>query len=72
MVWTEADTKRLRNQDGNWYVPYTNWDGDQFNRNANWLSNDWNSNYRVVLLVIRFCVSNHKASGRLLLGGRIA
>ena len=40
----------LRNRNGNWYVPYSNWNGSRFNRNANWLSNDWNSNYRVVLL----------------------
>lgn len=43
----------LRDRDGNWNVPYAHWNGSEFNRNANWLSNDWNSNYRVVLLVIR-------------------
>jgi hypothetical protein len=41
----------LRNRNGNWYVPNSNWNGSSFNRNANWLDNTWNSNYRVVLLV---------------------
>jgi hypothetical protein len=40
----------LRNRDGSWNVPYANWNGSKWNRNANWLTNDWDSNYRVVLL----------------------
>lgn len=52
----------LRNANGNWNVPYANWNGSKFNRNANWLDNDWNSNYRVVLLVTLF------VSASLLLG----
>jgi len=41
----------LRNSDGDAKVPYANWNGTEFNRNANRLDNDWNSNYRVALLV---------------------
>ena len=41
----------VRNSDGNWYVPYANWNGSSWNRNANWLGNSWNANYRIVLLV---------------------
>lgn len=48
----------LRNSNGHWNVPYVNWDGDKWNRNANWLDNDWNSNYRVVLLVTLSCFSS--------------
>ena len=44
---------KLRDKDGNWNVPYANWNGSKWNRNANWLTNDWNSNYRVVLLDTR-------------------
>ena len=44
---------KLRDKDGNWNVPYANWNGTKWNRNANWLTNDWNSNYRVVLLDTR-------------------
>lgn len=40
----------LRDKDGHWNVPNVNWNGDEFNRNANWLDNDWNGNERVVLL----------------------
>ncbi len=47
---------KLRDKDGNWNVPYANWNGSKWNRNANWLTNDWNGNYRVVLLdtLLRF------------------
>lgn len=48
-MWT-ALRAMLRDKDGNWNVPYSNWNGSKWNRNANWLTNDWNSNYRVVLL----------------------
>ena len=41
----------VRNSDGDWNVPYAIWNGSKWNRNANWLSNRWNSDYRVVLLV---------------------
>lgn len=41
----------LRNRDGNANVPNAKWDGGRFDRNANWLDNDWDSNDRVVLLV---------------------
>ena len=40
----------LRDKDGNWNVPYASWNGSKWNRNRNWLTNDWNGNYRVVLL----------------------
>jgi hypothetical protein len=46
----------FRDKDGNWNVPYASWNGSEFNPNGNWLTNDWNSNYRVVLLVILFLV----------------
>ncbi len=35
---------------GNWYVPCTRWNGAKFYRYGNWLNDDWNSNYRVVLV----------------------
>lgn len=40
----------LRDRSGHWSTPNVNWNGDEFNRNANWLDNDWNGNDRVVLL----------------------
>ena len=48
----------VRNSDGNANVPYVNWNGSEWNRNANWLDNDWNSNYRVVLLATIYCFSH--------------
>jgi len=48
----------LRNSNGNWNVPCVNWNGSEFNRNANWLDNEWNSNNRVVLVVtLSYCHS---------------
>lgn len=46
----------LRDHDGNWNVPNAKWDGSKWNRNANWLTNDWNADYRVVLLDTQFKV----------------
>ncbi|MEK9151625.1 MAG: hypothetical protein AAB547_03255 [Patescibacteria group bacterium] len=40
----------LRDKDGHWNVPNVNWDGSKFDRNANWLDNDWDAAERVVLL----------------------
>lgn len=40
----------LRRREGYWNVPYTNWLGSEWNRSADWLTNDWGSNCRVVLL----------------------
>ena len=39
-----------RDGGGRWGVPSADWDGSKWYRHADWLSNDWNSNYRVVLL----------------------
>lgn len=50
----------LCNSNGNWNVPYANWNGGKFNRNANWLENEWNSNNRVLLLVTLFCSHSEK------------
>ena len=54
--WVVICTK-LRNLDGHWCVPSVDWNSSGWNRNANWLDNDWDSNYRVVLLVILFISS---------------
>jgi len=51
----KASGANFCDNDGNWNVPYSNWNDDKFNRNANWLENEWNSNNRVVLLVTLFC-----------------
>ena|SRR3990167_880659 len=40
----------LRNSDGYWYVPYVHWNGSEFYRNADWLGDEWFSDFRVVLL----------------------
>jgi hypothetical protein len=40
----------LRNRDGEWCVPYAGWFGSSFSLFAYWLSDGWNSFYRVVLL----------------------
>ncbi|MEK7091802.1 MAG: hypothetical protein AAB900_02315, partial [Patescibacteria group bacterium] len=40
----------LRSSDGHWCVPYVDWSGDEWDRYAKWLDNDWNSYCRVVLL----------------------
>jgi len=41
---------KLRDKDGNWNVPYANWFGSKWSRGADWLTNDWDGLYRVVLL----------------------
>ncbi len=38
----------LRNSNGNLYVPYLNWSGDEWYLNFNRLDNDWNDNDRLV------------------------
>ena len=38
----------LRNSNGNLYVPYLNWNGDEWYLNFNRLGNDWNDNDRLV------------------------
>lgn len=43
-------TSVLGNSDGNVNVPYGNWNGDEWNRNNDWVENDWNGNERVLLL----------------------
>ena len=40
----------LRRPDGHWGVPSVGWESSGWNRDANWLDNDWGSFYRVVLL----------------------
>ncbi|TSC65127.1 MAG: hypothetical protein G01um101491_8 [Parcubacteria group bacterium Gr01-1014_91] len=40
----------LRDEVGNWNVPCADWRGTEWRRGASWLTNDWNSFYRVVLL----------------------
>ena len=40
----------LRGKDGRWLVPSAYWLGSEWHRSAPWLSNDWYSLYRVVLL----------------------
>jgi hypothetical protein len=40
----------LRVKVGDWVVPHARWDGAEWDRNAVWLTSDWSSNYRVVLL----------------------
>ena len=37
------------NDDGNRNVPYANRNGKRWNRNWNWLDNDFNSNERIAL-----------------------
>jgi len=39
----------IRNSDGNLYVRYLNWNGDQWNWNYNWLDNDFNSSNPAIL-----------------------
>jgi hypothetical protein len=38
----------LRNSNGNLYVPYLNWNGDEWYLNFNRLDNDWNDNDHLV------------------------
>lgn len=40
----------LRDEDGDWDVPYASWLGSEWRRYANWLTDGWSSLYRVVLL----------------------
>ena len=40
----------LRDRCGLWGVPYASWDGSSWRRLADWLTLDWRSRYRVVLL----------------------
>lgn len=40
----------LRHSDGRWCVPCVDWNGGGWGRSAYWLDDDWNSDYRVVLL----------------------
>lgn len=42
----------LRDGDGQWNVPDVRWTGQEFARDANWLTSQWNSRDRVVLLEI--------------------
>ena len=64
---------KLRNSNGHWNVPYLNWTGTKWNRNANRLDNDWNSNYRVVLLVtlFRFPAKNQSVFSGVSLGSSL-
>ena len=40
----------LRHSRGHWSVPCVSWGGSEWSRDARWLDNSWNSDYRVVLL----------------------
>ena len=40
----------IRGLYGGWGVPYADWHGDRWNRGGNWLEDDWNAEYRVVLV----------------------
>ena len=40
----------LRGKDGHWCVPYADWFGSEWYRNARWLTREWSSSCRVVLL----------------------
>lgn len=40
----------LRGRDGRWSVPFVEWCGSEFDRNAIWLGSDWSAFERVVLL----------------------
>ncbi len=40
----------LRGREGSWSVPSADWDGSEWDRYASWLTLDWSSGYRVVLL----------------------
>lgn len=51
-IWYYFFGSQLRDRYGGWDVPYFDWDGDEWNRSASWLSGTWNSDYRVVLLGI--------------------
>lgn len=48
--WFFFPGSTLRDLDGYWLVPYASWHGSKWLRHAIWLSYDWNSGYRVVLL----------------------
>ena len=51
--------KRIfRNHDGNLNVPCSNWNGSSLNRNCNYVSNDWNSNNRFLVLDNIFISTN--------------
>ena len=45
-------TSLFRNHNGNLIVPYLDTDGGVLKPNGNWLGNDWNDAFRVVLLPI--------------------
>ena len=53
--WSLHYCSLVRNSDGHWNVPYANWNGSDWNCNANWLDNSWDADYRIVLLVT-FCL----------------
>jgi len=40
--WYRWHLIHFSDSDGNLYVRYLIWDGRQWNRNYNWLNNDWN------------------------------
>jgi MoxR-like ATPase len=40
----------LRDRGGRWSVPCSYWVGTEFNRSAYWISLEWGSNFRIVLL----------------------
>ena len=43
-----SDGSSWVNPNGNLYVPYLNWNGDEWYLNFNRLDNDWNDNDRLV------------------------
>lgn len=44
----------IRNSDGNLYVRYLKWNGDQWNWNDNWLDNDFNSDNPAIVRATLF------------------
>lgn len=48
--WCYFFGTELRDEDGDWRVPYSYWDDGSWSRGARWLTLGWNSGYRIVLL----------------------
>ncbi|MFA6404745.1 MAG: hypothetical protein WCW03_01980, partial [Candidatus Paceibacterota bacterium] len=42
----------VRRSDGLWCMPYARWNVAGWRRNTDWLDDEWDSGYRVVLLEI--------------------
>lgn len=48
--WFFFPGSTLRDEGGRWSFPYAHWRGSEWGRNAGWLTYDWDSGCRVVLL----------------------